>query len=153
NTLTRHRVSSLPVEPWSIAVREGAKIQFGHLLTHGSLFYEHEGYVIAINKTLSDSRKQFTIAHELGHLFIHQLRMGSLRREASLLHHLEAMLKAEIDEERFCDAFAAYLLVPESSILKYRNWRAISISSLTRMSSQLRVSVKTLVRRVLDAAP
>lgn len=153
NTLTRHRVTRLPVEPWSIAAHEGANVYLGHFLTHGSLVYADHKYVITVNKTVNDHRQRFTIAHELGHLFLDRFRAESLSEDTDLLNQLEEVIRVPFDEEKFCDAFAGYLLVPEAAIVEFSGWSGISIDALARVASQLKVSIRTLVRRVLDSVP
>ena len=47
--------------------------------TSGAIVYDTQGYTILINKIKSSTRQHFTIAHELGHYFLHP---EELKKEA-----------------------------------------------------------------------
>ncbi|MCC6572585.1 MAG: ImmA/IrrE family metallo-endopeptidase [Planctomycetes bacterium] len=65
-------------------------------------------WVISVNKGDPLVRRRFTIAHELGHFFLH-LSRGSVRIDRPLHRSINASNSAQ---EREANAFAAALLMP-----------------------------------------
>lgn len=110
-------VSVVPVPVEDIALRLGAKLVHESLdpSISGLLLREHGSKLIAVNSAHHPRRRRFTIAHELGHLQLHQgeyivdsaVRMN--RRDA-----LSSM--ASDSEEIEANAFAAALLMPSPLI-------------------------------------
>jgi len=70
---------------------------------------ETEAAYILINSDKSRVRRRFTIAHELGHLVAGHLRRGQVV--------IDETLNEREPQEREANAFAAGLLMPESSVL------------------------------------
>jgi Zn-dependent peptidase ImmA (M78 family) len=64
--------------------------------------------VIIVNQYDPPLRRRFTIAHELGHFFLHK------SREAPLYAHRDEGSRSREEEE--ADRFALYLLVPEGML-------------------------------------
>jgi Zn-dependent peptidase ImmA (M78 family) len=83
------------------------------------LLYRHPGnVVIAVNNTHADVRKRFTVAHELGHLVLHQGRPvivdHVVRARINLRDHRSSL--ATEREEIEANRFAANLLMPAELI-------------------------------------
>jgi Zn-dependent peptidase ImmA (M78 family) len=67
---------------------------------------------VAENETYT--RKAFTIAHELGHFFLHQ------QRDADFFYRAEALqMEQDAIEETEANAFAAALLMPKNLVKRY----------------------------------
>lgn len=114
---------------------------------------ENEGYLvdlgihgaeIVIRAGENPNRRRYTIAHELGHWFL--INSGSMTNEALTDEECSKI-------ERWCDAFAAHLLIPRKTIVEFTEWSAISIQRLIKKASELEVSLQALIRRVLEEAP
>lgn len=73
-------------------------------ISGASLIHEEVGFSILINGQTTPGRRQFTLAHELGHALFHRTPV-----EVSFPGRRES-------EERFADLFAAEFLVPTSSL-------------------------------------
>lgn len=115
--LTRFKASSLPIQVEAIAQRLGARLAFGHYDGDVSGFVVRKpgAVVIGVNSSHPQPRQRFTIAHEIGHLRLHEgkplivdkLVRVDLRRAASLPND-----RAEVEANRF----AACLLMPEDLV-------------------------------------
>ncbi len=75
-------------------------------------FYNEKENIIYINTDDVPARKQFTIAHELGHIFLGHRNYGVLFR----ITHENAMYSKD---EKEANSFAANLLMPEFMIIEY----------------------------------
>ena len=77
--------------------------------------FESTPKAIYVNSEDSFSRKTFTIAHELGHMILHQ------NKKQELFYRLDIARIAEEDkqEEQEANWFAASLLMPENILRKY----------------------------------
>lgn len=71
------------------------------------------GYYISVNKYHPEKRKRFTIAHELGHYFLHRSILSDIGREEVLMREPSALTPIE----REANNFAADLLMPEELFL------------------------------------
>lgn len=96
--------------------------------------FDRSAKEIYLNSTDPQSRKLFTLAHELGHYFLHSsVESDVLFRERT--DHKEK-------KEKEADQFAAELLMPESSIRAY--WPiAESIQQLADIFSVSYLAMKT----------
>jgi Zn-dependent peptidase ImmA (M78 family) len=84
----------------------------------GVLLRLPERLVIAVNKNHSEARQRFTIAHELGHLRLHQGRpliVDHIVRARVSMRDSQSSLATE-REEIDANRFAANLLMPEDLV-------------------------------------
>ncbi|WP_225981379.1 ImmA/IrrE family metallo-endopeptidase [Mannheimia pernigra] len=90
--------------------------------------------IIVVSAHWGGARQRFTLAHELGHLVLHE------------------HLSASIDEEQACHRFAsAFLLPKESAIKKLGNQRSdISIYELGALKQEFGLSMQACLRRAKD---
>lgn len=81
-----------------------------------------DNFTIFLSKATSHKRDVFTIAHELGHYFLHS-RLGEIK--------LKANRSEDIDEaEREANSFAAAFLMPEKKLRKIYAEKDGNISAL-----------------------
>lgn len=91
----------------------------------GVIFKENDKYIILINESHSIGRKSFTIAHELGHYFLHR---DLLEQDNELVSYIKSNNKdcpalargnaAYNQREREANEFAAKLLMPEKEFIE-----------------------------------
>lgn len=98
----------------------------------GAIFFQDNGFVIAINENKSVARQNFTVAHELGHYFLHKEWLTE-NAQSGLVDYSEivdgeGMLlrpdeqpsdKATLQKEREANNFAAELLMPEDKVRQF----------------------------------
>jgi Zn-dependent peptidase ImmA (M78 family)/transcriptional regulator with XRE-family HTH domain len=87
--------------------------------------------VIVVTATPAGDRRRFSVAHELGHLVLHQVPQGSL-------HAVEQQ----------ADAFAAAFLLPETA-MRQALVPPITLTTLAALKVRWGVSLQALIRRAL----
>lgn len=95
----------------------------------GVSFYVDGVPVILINKKIPDSRKVFTIAHELGHLVM----------------HFDSVINIDRDIEKEANMFAAAFLAPEKDIR--RELKHLTLTKLESLKMEWNMSISALVYR------
>ncbi|WP_343558996.1 XRE family transcriptional regulator [Sphingobacterium sp.] len=90
--------------------------------------------VIIINKNFSNDRKRFTIAHELGHLVMHNENNFPVSEYR--------------DKEKEANNFASEFLMPEESIKN--SLRNLKINELGELKSYWLTSMSSIIRRAKD---
>ncbi len=82
----------------------------------GLMLRDEKGYIIAVNKGHADTRKRFTIAHELGHFLLHKqenLHYDLQQNGKEVFFRADGIISSH---EREANHFAAELLMPEDMI-------------------------------------
>jgi Zn-dependent peptidase ImmA (M78 family) len=152
--LEQHGVQRPPVPVEVIAELVGAKLKYspyeGELA--GMLIRDHGRCIIGINSNHHTNRQRFTIAHEIGHLILHDIQVHIdrdfrvLRRDANsslAIDHLE------IEANRF----AAELLMPFDMLVKDLAERNIDVEdeeTLRPLARRYRVSRQAITHRIAN---
>ena len=94
-------------------------------------------YIVALNLDKeSASRARMSLAHECGHLVMH-----------------EGLVTGEKETERQADQFASAFLMPRSGIARELPRRRVDWDAMFRLKARWGVSIQALVRRAFDARP
>lgn len=88
--------------------------------------------IVICNKGVSGDRLRFNLAHELGHLVIHQAIIGDI---------------SKMDKE--AHSFAAEFLMPKKSMIE-EFIRPITLPNLITMKKRWKVSVQALIKRARE---
>jgi len=140
----------IPVDVYTVASANSIMIMDHDLQDNisGALFAESDPIIIGVNRLHHPNRKRFSIAHELGHFFLH--------RDDSQLF-IDVFLRDErsakgIDlQEREANAFAAALLMPKEIIFVYlRKYPTDLLDEvgIRRMAALFEVSTQAMVIRL-----
>lgn len=112
--LVRHNASELPIQVVSIANNSGITViqnkEVNELKSNeiGVSVYDGEKWYIIYDSTMQKARIRFTLAHELGHIFLgHPTKDG---------YHARTIDTDRQNVEREADAFASRLLMPSCVI-------------------------------------
>lgn len=104
----------------------------------GISFTSKNGYpIVLVNKSFSNDRKRFTIAHELGHIIMHNER-----------NFILPDYKTDKIKETEANQFASEFLMPESEIKN--SLLGITLKDLTPLKTYWLTSMASILRRALD---
>ena len=132
--LKRAGVDRLPVPVEEVAAKHHVRISRApHSSLSGLLIRKESRALIGINSREAPARQRFTIAHELGHYFLHETK------DAFVDYRDNASGIARSPREREANMFAAALLMPRRQLLK--DCRALARDGI------LETEVATLARR------
>lgn len=117
--LKKYRVHEPPVPIGDIAQGEGAQIARQRFEGTESGFILRDGKitVIGVNTLTSRRRQRFTIAHELGHLWLHEGKPLIVDHSIRVNFRNDVSGMATDAEEIDANAFAATLLMPRAMVL------------------------------------
>ncbi len=109
------------------------------------------GFVISLNagKTVTEERKKFTLAHELGHLFLHMDFLDAEKWDNSKDYQDSVYARNGYSEEEYdAHEFAAALLMPEDEFktIVYRN-NNHGICDITKVAEYFGVSTQAASNR------
>lgn len=125
----------------------------------GMLAIKATGAVIVVNHSHHHTRQRFTIAHELGHYFLHADGASSFIDQSDKIYFRDSVSACGTDtQEVQANRFAAELLMPKQHLMTRFKTRKIDLYDdyeLRQMASELKVSVQALVVRLtaLDLIP
>jgi hypothetical protein len=102
------------------------------LVTTGELRRVGDQFHIVYANGLSQGRRRFTVAHELGHAFLESTGKNAPRRGP--------------DVEEMCDMFAVHLLMPERAVREFFRIGA-SPDTVVRFADVFQVSLAAAIRR------
>jgi Zn-dependent peptidase ImmA (M78 family) len=116
--LAENRITEAPVPVSQIAKAKGARIFVDALDgdLSGFLYRDKDQAVIGVNTSHSPARQKFTIAHELGHLLLHD------QEQLHVDHGFRVRLRSDLssqgtdEAEQEANFFAASLLMPKEFI-------------------------------------
>lgn len=160
--LKEYHVHKPPVPVGDIAHGEGAQIARQRFEGNESGFILREGKltIIGVNTLTSRRRQRFTIAHELGHLLLHEGKPLIVDHSIRVNFRNDLSGMATDDEEIEANAFAATLLMPRSMILShlktYLTTAAQSGESVSRedliaqLAREFDVSVEAMGYRLIN---
>lgn len=107
----------------------------------GSLSKNDDNWVISVNKNHHSNRKKFTLAHELGHFFLHKNMKVEFRDEIFFRSSALDSIEYAANE------FAAKLLIPESLLRKVINQGEKNIVTL---ANKFNVSSAAMKYRLVE---
>lgn len=153
----RFNAHELPVDLDALAEKAGIRIKYGDFDDEMSGFaYQKSGVkYIGVNITESPVRQRFTIAHEFGHMFLHQQDPLSYDPSVELIHFRDERSTAGTStKEVEANAFAAELLMPEEVVRKeIQEMRGIDLhdsAAVERLASKFNVSQAAITVRLTN---
>jgi Zn-dependent peptidase ImmA (M78 family) len=139
-----------------IAESEGAEISYECLEDELSGFFVRgkSNFVIGVNMWHVSTRQRFTIAHELGHCFLHDF--DDVHVDRSFRFRSPISTKAVDIEEIEANTFAAWILIPERMLLSdIRSFGGMDIQDDDRvqnLATRYEVSQQSMSFRLLNLA-
>jgi Zn-dependent peptidase ImmA (M78 family) len=139
DVLKRHNLTTVPIDPLLLANREGIKVnnaKFSDDNLVGMIAKRGDDVTMLVKYDDPPFRKRFTIAHELGHHFLHLLQGGEyVDKEANLFRQQlgdEPEIIPSRRQEIQANMFASSLLMPDDEVRRYWKERP-SIEELAKI--------------------
>jgi Zn-dependent peptidase ImmA (M78 family) len=122
--LRQHKINTVPTDLKIICERLG--LEFVELddpnESDGAVLEMEEGLRVAmLNRAKPFVRARFTLAHELGHIFLNHDKREFYDPEVAREWGEDALENAKPAKEREADAFASELLIPMEQLKKYQS--------------------------------
>jgi Zn-dependent peptidase ImmA (M78 family) len=149
------RVTEAPVPVWEIARAKGARIAVDSLEgdLSGFLFRDPNQKVIGVNTHHASVRQNFTVAHELGHLLLHDQDQLHVDRAFPTVRLRDDTSSQGVDDaEKEANLFAAELLMPHEflrrDVAAQNTLDLYDDSFVPALASRYGVSVQALMFRL-----
>jgi Zn-dependent peptidase ImmA (M78 family) len=107
-------------------------------------------YIIHVNRDQPESRRRFTVAHELGHTFFFDVDPSI--RERVRDSNLDTVSRSD-PEELLCNYAAAEILMPRKQFASTIQETGPSAEAFVRLSKRFNVSIQASTRRALQLIP
>lgn len=142
-----------PVPLEQIARVAGIKIELAALSDElsGMSFIKDGVSAIILNSKHHPNRRRFTLAHELGHHFLHKSHLlNNVHVDEAVLNRNKASSYGTDPLELDANAFAAELLMPEEELIQYTSVDLNDDDALQVLARRLKVSVTALTFRLTN---
>jgi Zn-dependent peptidase ImmA (M78 family) len=143
------KVTAIPIPTDQLIEYLGAKLTLepfeGDI--SGMLFREPSTVVIGVNSAHSTTRRRFTIAHEIGHLILHQGRSIIVDKFVRVNFRDNSSSLGTDREEIEANSFAAELLMPEEMVRQEMHRR------LSKRTSASNEQIIRQLARTFDVSP
>ena len=116
-----------------------AQFSMGADACRGFSMWDERSPLVAVNTAWPDEARIFTLFHEVGHL---------LTRTDSACATAPIAPRAGDPTERWCETFAAAVLIPAAALSDVT--KVDSLSVLSRIARQMRVSVRAMALRLIS---
>jgi len=148
------KVVAPPVPIERLIHKQGARLVLRSLNGNVSGFVhsDAEGNTIGVNSAHSRNRQRFTMAHELGHLVLHDLAGVRVDERDFSVRFKSTPTRRGDDEEQEANLFAAELLMPVSQLAqdaeKLGEFALHDDKAVRKTAARYGVSVQTLIVRL-----
>jgi Zn-dependent peptidase ImmA (M78 family) len=149
-----------PVDVRSIArlLRAVVETVSAHTDISGMLYRKSDGAVIGINEEHHPNRQRFSIAHELGHLCLHENELYLDRGGPSVFWRDAVSGQGVDDDEIEANHFAASLLMPREFLISDIRQGQVPAEALSRgderaievLARRYRVSPQAMTLRLIN---
>ncbi len=140
-----------PIDPFHLATLRSikhiipAEIEFDGVISLTS----SGDYIIQLNDNLSETKKRFTVAHEIGHTFFFDLEdqvNSRFRVEDSGVETLHP----DFEEERICNLAAEEILMPSAQFSSRLQQLPPLASTILQLSREFKTTIHTTSLRVVQ---
>jgi Zn-dependent peptidase ImmA (M78 family) len=152
--LASYEITEAPVPVERIAKAKGARIFYQSLedSVSGFLYRDKAQTVIGVNTHHPPARQNFTTAHELGHLLLHEQDQLHIDLEFRVRLRSDVAGQGTDDDEREANLFAAALLMPrqflEEDLANEEYVDLLDDEFLSDLARKYGVSSQALVNRL-----
>ena len=111
----------------------------------GRIFLDNKGGLITIDKNIKEEgRKNFTIAHEVGHYYLQKAR-EFICKKSDFYYFLSTQ-----DPEKEANIFASELLMPEEWIKEFVKWKNEAKETVERAAQMFKTSISSMAIRYAE---
>jgi Zn-dependent peptidase ImmA (M78 family) len=150
--LASHDITEAPVPIEIIAKAKGARIFYKSLEddVSGFLYQDDAQAVIGVNTHHAPVRQNFTVAHELGHLLLHDQEQLHIDRGFRFRLRDDVSSEGTDEAEREANFFAASLLMPREFLEEdlEEDVDLLDDDSLSDLARKYGVSTQALINRL-----
>jgi Zn-dependent peptidase ImmA (M78 family) len=151
----REGTETIPIDVFRIAADRQVRVSndlLGNSCEEGLLIPTKGGYRVRLKKSATESRRRFSLAHELGHTFFYRDSGSGPRHQIGVLNTREKSA-----EERICNLFASALLMPSQQFREHfsnlpTNHPSQLLDRLESTARNFRVSLPALFQRLRSIA-
>lgn len=151
--LTEHGLAAIPVDVNRLARLMGAtvnEVEFPDKdRVSGAVMRTEQGPVILVNKKHKEVRRRFTIAHEVGHLALHNVEM-----HIDKARYRDEVAGQGVDpDEVEANAFAAELLMPAEALrgrLVGKEVMVVDEDLIDELAAEFKVSAQSMSWRLAN---
>ena len=155
SVLRKHGIDAPPIDPILIAKYEGIGVfyaEFDKENVAGLLRKENDEWEILVNALDPPKRQRFTIAHELGHYFLHEDLKETEFVDPEMYIFRSSELNISEEAKRLevqANMFAASLLMPRSMVVDAM-FDTEDLGNLSQIFFVSRAAIGHRVSRVID---
>lgn len=116
----------------------------------GCIIRKNKQVIIGVNLTHSENRRRFTIAHEIGHYFLHEGK-DTWDTNQSFKVNMRGSQTKNDPQELEANFFAASLLMPANFLaadLEGQRLDIVNDRTLDQLAKRYKVSTQALIRRL-----
>jgi hypothetical protein len=147
----RHGPATIPIDVFRLATQRKVRVSndlVGKSCEEGLLIPLNGGYRVRLKKSSTESRRRFSLAHELGHTLFYRDSGNGPRHQIGVLNTRERTA-----EERICNLFASALLMPSQQLREHlgdlpTDRPSELLDRLETTSRHFRVSLPALFQRL-----
>ena len=110
-----------------------------------------DSYTIVLNERSTDTRRRYSMGHELGHLVA--LRGSGPSNDRSARFRMQRNEHSDRLEERYCDQIAAEILMPADKFRESAREFGMSLNSLQKLAGFYGTSVTAAALRLAELLP
>jgi len=142
DVIDKHKALESPIKIEKIAINEGFTLIYKESDNlFGFLHLENDKKIIAYSSRPENVRTRFTIAHELGHYFLHLAKINLPHLDKSLVTLRDKSLNEDKEiMEIEANRFATEILMPETLIEK----------EISKINKKDRSSLTTVIKKLSD---
>jgi hypothetical protein len=109
-------------------------------------------YVVYLNKRHTESRKRFTLAHEIGHTFFFDLNINS-DEELNFDEKKSRPMRVDPEEEALCNTAAREILMPRKQFEIMVNRYGFGAKAVLKLAKCFQTSIRATAIRLAEFCP
>lgn len=143
-----------PVDPYYLAKTRGVKeIIHTEIEPDGIISLTPSGeYIIRLNSRQPNSRKRFTVAHEVGHTLFFELEDQNKSRFPLEESGIES-LRTDWGEEYICNIAAIEILMPFNQFASKMQKSPPTAATVLQLAGEFKTSLQATARRIVQFSP